>query len=358
MPTSHFRSIAVLTLFAGAVLSFGTDSFLKSLPALPTLNVSTVPSNGDINPYGVAYVPSGFPHGGAISSGDILVSNFNASSNLQGTGTTIVAISQTGVQKLFFQGKGLGLTTAIAVLKGGYVLVGSVPTTDGTTSTINQGSLIVLDRFGNELESISNTAVLDGPWDMTVEDEGATAHAFISNVLSGTVTRLDISESPSFWITNAIQIGSDYTHQPNAAALVVGPTGLAYDNIRDILYVASTGDNAIYAISSAGRRLSDYGKGRLVYADNSHLRGPLALVLAPNGNLIAANGDAINADSNFPSEMVEFTTTGKFVDQLSVDSSGEGGAFGLALTRIGNDWQFAAVDDITNTLKVWNVPIH
>src|SRR5215472_10531864 len=52
---------------------------------LPTgfLEMSTVPSNGDLNPYGVAFVPDGFP-GGALSPGDILVSNFNNSQNQQG----------------------------------------------------------------------------------------------------------------------------------------------------------------------------------------------------------------------------------------------------------------------------------
>jgi hypothetical protein len=41
---------------------------------------STVPANGDLNPYGVAFVPPGFPKGGAIAPGDILVSNFNGAS--------------------------------------------------------------------------------------------------------------------------------------------------------------------------------------------------------------------------------------------------------------------------------------
>ena len=357
MPTFQIKALAVLSLLGSALLTGGSQSFLKSLPASPSLDVSTIPANGDVNPYGVAYVPTGFAHGGKLSPGDILVSNFNNSANLQGTGTTIVGTSQSGVQQQFFQALGLGLTTALGVLRGGYVLVGSVPTTDGTISTIGQGSLIVLDKKGNQVLTLSDAALLDGPWDLAVQDNGDFAHVFISNVLSGTVTRLDIRVSPSFWIYNATQIGSGYMHQPNAAALVVGPTGLVFDAAEDFLYVASTGDNAIYGIAGASGRTSDGGKGRLVYADNAHLRGPLGLVMAPNGNLIATNGDAINADANFPSEMIEFTQKGKFVDQASVDLSGEGGAFGLALTQVGANWQLAAVDDVTNTLKVWNVPI-
>lgn len=356
MPTNHLKFFATVSLLGAAMYSFGSDSFLKGLPASPAINASTVPANGDVNPYGVAYVPSGFASGGKLSPGDILVSNFNNSANLQGTGTTIVSISQNGTQQLFFQGQGLGLTTAIGVLKGGYVLVGSVPTTDGTSTTISSGSLIVLDKSGNQVLTISDPSLLGGPWDMTVQDDGSFAHIYISNVLKGTVTRLDVMVLPHLWISSATQIGSGFKSQPNAAALVVGPTGLVYDAAVDTLFVASTGDNAIYRINGAGSRNSDGGRGRLVYSDSAHLSGPLGLVLAPNGNLITTNGDAVNANANSPSEMIEFTTSGKFVYELSVDASGEGGAFGLALAQIGPNWQLAAVDDVTNTLKVWNVP--
>jgi len=91
-----------------------------------------------LNPYGVAFVPHGFP-AGKLNPGDVIVSNFNDSANVQGTGTTIVSISSSGQQSLFFQGQpGLGFTTALGSLKRGFVLVGNVPTTDGTCGTIGQ----------------------------------------------------------------------------------------------------------------------------------------------------------------------------------------------------------------------------
>ena len=135
----------------------------------------------------------------------------------------------------------------------------------------------------------------------------------------------------------------------------MGPTGLAYDGDKHVLYVASTDDNAIYAIPDADDTQSDHGKGTLVYRDNAHLRGPLGLVLAPNGNLITTNGDAINGDPNHPSEMIEFTPSGHFVAALSVDPGGQGGAFGLALTGTDDSLKIAAVDDVNNTLKLWSV---
>ena len=67
------------------------------------------------------------------------------------------------------------------------------------------------------------------------------------------------------------------------------------------------------------------------------MRGPLSLALAPNGDLITANGDAVNANAKFPSELVEFTPKGHFIAQRSVDTSAQGGAFGLAIDQASGD---------------------
>ena len=40
----------------------------------------------------------------------------------------------------------------------------------------------------------------------------------------------------------------------------------------------------------------------MIIATGGQLRKPLALVLAPNGDLITRNGDAVNADPTQPSE--------------------------------------------------------
>jgi hypothetical protein len=350
---------------------------LGSLQAIPSLSakapivpnlpngafqtVSTVPANGDLNPYGVAFVPPGFPSGGTLSAGDILVSNFNNSANQQGTGTTIVAITPNGGESTFFQGPStpgqLGLTTALGVLQRGFVIVGSVPASYdsmGNLVSVGQGSLMILDRNGNVVTPISNSTYLDGPWDLTVNDQGSRAEVFVSNVLSGTVTRIDlkIPKSGDPIIESLTRIGSGYLTRTDPAALVIGPTGLAYNPKNGTLYVASTGDNEIFAIPNAAQRSSDAGMGRLVYKDAAHLQGPLGLVLAPNGDLITTNGDAINPDPNQPSELIEFTPGGKFVGEFSIDSS-PGAAFGLAVSNVGGVLRLAAVDDNTNSLDVW-----
>jgi hypothetical protein len=157
-------------------------------------------------------------------------------------------------------------------------------------------------------------------------------------------------------------VANGYSHVPNAGAVVLGPTGLAFEAATDTLYVASTNDNAIYSVSDARARSDAARKGTLVFA-SEHLRGPLALRLAPNGHLLTANGDAVNADSLHPSEIVEFTSRGEFVREYNVDAS-QGGAFGLD-TRANDDnsraddddgFNFAVVDDVTNSLMVVRLP--
>lgn len=326
------------------------------------VNSTTIPADGDLNPYGVAFVPEGFPSGGSIGRGDVLVSNFNDSGNVQGTGTTIVqltpdgALAPPGSAITFFTSKLPGLSTALGVLRRGFVLVGNVPTTDGTFATIGQGGLQVIDRHGSWVQTLTDPVFLDGPWDLAIDDEGAAAHVFVSNVLNGTVSRLDIAVgSGAIVVVKQTTIANGYTHVPNAGAVVLGPTGLAFDDATDTLYVASTADNAIYSVARASVATSAVNKGNLVFS-GAHLHGPLALRFAPNGNLLTANGDAVNADPEHPSEIVEFTKWGQFVREYDVDSS-EGGAFGIDAVRDSDGgFNYAVVDDVTNNLSVYRLP--
>ena len=330
------------------------------------IQVSTVPANGDTNPYGVAFVPFGFPPGGPLKLGDILVSNFNNSAGQSGTGTTIVRVTPTGQQTLFFNGNPtnlppptLGLTTALGVLSRGFVLVGNLPTADGTPATIQApGSLLVINRQGQQIATISDPLLLDGPWDLTILDGGGWAKVFVSNVLNGTVTRLDLDVGTNnVTVKTKVQIANGYTFTTNQVALVLGPTGLAFDRVTGILYVASTADNAIYAIENAAVATQPQVKGTLVYQDTAHLRGPLALAFTPNGHLITANGDAVNASPtpSQNSEIVEFTKDGNFVAQFSIDSA-VGAAFGIAVGTLPVVLaRLAAVDDTRNDLTVFTL---
>jgi DNA-binding beta-propeller fold protein YncE len=358
------RGVAVVVLALAGWTSqssavAGDEAFLPR-----AVNSTTIPANGDVNPYGVAFVPEGFPEGGALAPGDVLVSNFNNSANAQGTGTTIVqlrpggTLAPPGTAVTFFVSSLSGLSTALGALRGGFVLVGNVPTSDGTFATIGQGALQIIDRSGNVVQTWTDAVFLDGPWDLTLDDHGSWARIFVTNVLNGTVTRLDVAiTSAGLTLLKKTAVAMGYQSVPNAAALVLGPTGLAYDAQSDTLYVASTGDNAIYAVSQAGHRISAAVLGHRVFA-GPQLRGPLALRWAPNGDLLAANGDAVNADPLHPSEIVEFTIWGQFVREYNVDSS-QGGAFGID-TVLGWDsrYNYAVIDDVTNNLLVVHLEQH
>ncbi|HUC53648.1 MAG TPA: hypothetical protein VMR90_06360 [Candidatus Cybelea sp.] len=332
----------------------------RNQPFLPTpvRSVSTVPANGDVNPYGVAFVPAHFPSGGTVNPGNILVSNFNNSKNLQGTGTTIIDVPAVGSPTVFFQGQApLGLSTALNILQKGFVLVGNFPSTDGTCGTAQPGSILVINKSGQQVGSIADPSFINGPWDSALFDQGNTAKFFVANGLTGTIARLNLVVGASgVTVASATQIASGYGFQCDPVTFVDAPTGLVYDPEQDVLYVASTVDNTVFAVQDAGGRTRDGGKGRVVYTDATHLHGPLGMAMAPNGHLVVSNNDAINPDPNQPSEIVEFTTAGKFAKQISVDPA-QGGSFGLAIASSGDVARFAAVDDNASILLIWTLPL-
>ena len=122
---------------AGAASAGSVPAFVGPLHHVTTL-ASTVPGNGDVNPYGVAVIPRSTGH---LGQGNTLISNFNDKANAQGTGTTIVQITPHGHVSLFAQINpnlsgcpgGVGLTTALVVLRSGWVIVGSLPTGTATS---------------------------------------------------------------------------------------------------------------------------------------------------------------------------------------------------------------------------------
>ncbi|MGO9675076.1 MAG: hypothetical protein ACLPSF_13085 [Methylocella sp.] len=343
-------AISCIAIAASATLA-------QAAPILPfgPATVSTVPSNGDVNPYGVAFAPSTVPTNGVLQPGDILVSNYNNSANLQGTGRTIVRIDKHGKVSTFFKSSSYqGLTGALGILSNGIVLVGALPTADGTAATVQPGAILVIDHNGALIATLNNKAFVNGPWGMAVQElNPGFAHIYYTNVLDGTVKRLHISYTAnSVGVLGVHPIGAGLSHRLDPAALVLGPSGVTYDATHDLLYVADSATNAIYSIAKASN-LSSPATAQLVYSDNVHLHGPLDLGLLPNGDLVVANSDGSNVDPKQPSELVEFTTTGKFVAQQSVDPN-NGGAFGFSFVALGPDAiKFAAVDDNQNSLTSW-----
>jgi hypothetical protein len=367
MKHSTVRLVAVVLACALVVVPSVTSSHRLSLiGSLNTISTvaSTVPSNGDINPYGVAVVPTTT---GESTRGDILVSNFNNGGNLQGTGTTIVEIASGGHSRLFAQihsndlagscaGR-VGLTTALVVLRKGWVIAGSLPTADGMSATSKPGCLIVLNSRGHFVETIAG-AMIKGPWDMTAFDGGEWAALFVTNVLNGTVAgspnvvqrgtvvrvvlsvpdQAEKDDLPA--VQSQIVIGSGFGERTDPGALVVGPTGVSLGN-DGTLYVADTLANRIADIPNALVRRTSAGIGRTISV-NGALNGPLGLAVAPNGDILVANAN----DGN----LVETTPAGVQIATKTVDTAGAGTLFGLAIAPATEAVYF--VDDGTNTLNL------
>jgi hypothetical protein len=341
-------------------------SFVGPFNTIGTV-ASTVPANGDVNPYGVAVAPVSK---GLLVKGDVLVSNFNNSGNLQGTGSTIVEISPSGNLTQFAEldpstlpgacPGGIGLTTALVALKSGWVIVGSLPTMDGSSATAQAGCLIVLDSSGNPVETIAGGAI-NGPWNMTARDHRGNADLFVSNVLNGTVAaggntvdggtvvRIDLKnlEQHKPRIHSITTIGQGFPERTDPAALVVGPTGLGLGR-NDTLYVADSAANRIASIRHAATTRSASDAGDTV-ATGSALNDPLGLVIGPGGDILTVNG----GDGN----LVETTPSGQQVAVKVLDSTpvppglpGNGTLFGLAVAPGGMGVYF--VDDGTNTLNL------
>jgi hypothetical protein len=354
-------ALALALATGSTAVGAASTPFLAPLRSVMTVG-STVPANGDVNPYGLAVVPATI---GALRAGDYLVSNFNARSNEQGTGSTIVELTPSGRLSLFAHitaqtlpgpcPGGVGLTTALAILPGGYVVVGSLPTANGQSATAHYGCLIVLDSAGRAVETIAG-ANIEGPWDLAAVTRGATATLFVSNVLNGgaragvhtvdnsTVVRIRLRTSAGAKpaVLGEQVVASGIPWRDDKAALAIGPTGLALAG-DGTLFVADTLDSRIIAIPDALTRSSALPDRGITLSRGGRLKQPLGLELAPNGDIITTN--AGNGD------VVETTQSGRQVASTAADAkAGAGSLFGLAVAPGGRGLLY--VDDATNTVRL------
>lgn len=374
------RGIALVTTLAGAaaMLAPAGDVRAEERGYLETIHrhvtrTSTVTENGDLNPYAVVIAPVA---AGKIQKDDVLVTNFNNVSNLQGTGGTIIdynpVTKKTTLianlpQRLQQCPGGVGLGTAMTMLKSGWIVVGSAPSTDGSTRTKGDGCLLVLDANGSLVATWSGPNIND-PWgNMATIDNGTTATLFVSmagfdvpgpdvrdpatgypvTVNKATVLRIELSvpqgKPPA--IVSQTVVADGFGQRADRDAFLIGPTGLVLgpDNT---LYVSDALANQIVAIPEATTRNDSAGTGRTITKDGL-LKRPLAMTVAPNGNLLVTN--AKNG------QVVEINpSTGRQVYAQWIDTDqaqsppGNGDLFGIAMKPDGSGFYY--VEDDVNTL--------
>jgi hypothetical protein len=321
---------------------FSTVSTIAS--AVPTSG----PAAGDQNPYGVAVVPRS---AGDLVRGNVLVSNFNDGTNAQGTGSSIMEIAPNGTAHVFAvvppptATPSVGLTTALVVLRSGFVVVGSLPAPGGMSSAATGGALSVLDSTGHVVKTITGGDI-NGPWDMTAVDKTSSATLFVTNVLNGTVkadgnvvhdgtvVRIQLltrsGRAPEVRSNHIIADG--FAEQTSPSALVVGPTGVGLGD-GGALFVADSLNNRVAAVPGALTRTAVLHGGGVTISSGGKLNDPLGLAIAPNGDIITMNGNDGRAVETSPAGVQVFSRT--LVDP------GAGDLFGLAVAPDGDGLYFS-----------------
>ena len=376
LPHALHRTALALACALGFAAHAGAEprGFLESIHRHTTLS-STVTDNGDLNPYAVVVAPV---TAGKVMKDDVLVDNFNNISNLQGTGTTIVGFRpDTGQSYLFArlpQGLpqcpgGVGLTTAMTMLKTGWVIVGSTPSKDGTTATKGDGCVIVLDPNG-KIVSVWSGPTINDPWgNMAVIDEGPTATLFISMagfdlpspavidpatglprvIRKSTVLRLRLTMAngkPPV-LVDQTTVGDGFAARADVDNFLLGPTGLALSGDKT-LYVTDGLDNVITAIPNAMSREDSAGTGTVV-TKGGLLSWPLAMAWSPEGHLLVCNGK--------DGRLVEVDpVAGKqiYAQWINTDQAqsppGNGDLFGIAMTP-DNKGFYYVMDDVNALVR-------
>ena len=375
MPTLAYAALTVaLTVGGAAKLAIADEphGFLETVHRHVMLT-STVPDDGDQNPYALIVAPVA---AGKVQQGDVLVDDFNDLSNLQGTGTTIVDYRPSTRQTTLFANLphqvaqcpgGIGLTTAMTMLKSGWVIVGSTPSRDGTTRTKGPGCLLVLDPNG-KLAEVWAGPDINGPWgNMAVIDNGDSATLFVSMagfdvpgpqvrdpatgfpviVAKATVLRIDLAIPPGQApaIKSRTVVADGFGQRADPGVFLIGPTGLAL-GADGTLYASDALGNRVVAIPDAVTRTTSAGTGREVTKDGL-LHRPLALIMLPNGHLLACNarnGQVVELDPRTGQQIYA-----QWIDTNQAQSPpGNGDLFGIALKPDGKGFYY--IEDDMNAL--------
>jgi hypothetical protein len=364
MTHSQCLSLALAAYLSQAMPALAESAFLPKIKTHHLLT-STQPANGDQNPYALVVAPV---TAGAVQKDDVLVDNFNNNANLQGTGSTIIDYRPSTGQMTVFAAiphdlpgcrAGIGLSTAMTMLRSGWVIVGSAPSTDGTTKTLGAGCLIILDSTGKVAGTIAGPAI-DDPWgNMAVIDSGGTATLFVSNAGFGigapgqpvqhqaTILRLNLAIPPGKppVVTSQTVVANGLGAQADAGVFLIGPTGLALGP-DGTLYLSDAIGNRVAAIPDAATRPDSAGQGKDI-SKNGLLNRPLAMGFAANGHLLLVNG--LNG------QVVEINpATGGQDGAMWIDADeaqtppGSGDLFGIAMMPGGNGFYY--VEDDVNAL--------
>jgi hypothetical protein len=327
-----------------------TTAEMPRLLHIKTIGSTVDPQNGDQNPYGldVAKIDAGLLH-----SGDLVVCNFNNAANVQGTGTTIVALHPhpNAAPLRIAQNAALLGCDALALAPSDTIWAAAFAANDNPIVSPS-GALI--------------DALAGGPWHGPFGETFAPAHPpfvaafYVSNAGDGSIVRVNIR--PSGFTFDVIATG--FAVNNGAPGGILGPSGLQYDNSRDALSVIDGQDNSVTVL----RHVSFIPAGGLAFKNGvpsgvaaflarrifqgPPLNGPISSALLPDGHLVIGN----TLDPAGTNLLVEITRGGRLAATKNVDTGAAGALFGMVATGTGDDdAQLYFNDDNDNTVKVLTI---
>ena len=323
-----------------------STSLLKALKKQVVIGSTIDPKHGQLNPYGLAVAPSTT---GDFTAGDLVVCNFNAKSNVQGTGYTIVALHPTPGSKplLVAASKVLKGCDALALSSGDDIWAADFSANDNPVFGAN-----------GTLETNIKGAPFDHPWGQVFAQSASSAAFYASNAGNGEIIRINLASKFTYDV-----IAKGFAVNHGKPGSIFGPSGLTYDPNGDILYIVDGTNNTVVAFSNvssipAGGIIVEKGgktfKGpsandaRLVFS-GSPLNGPISATLLPNENLVIGN----TGNASGQNIMVELTPSGTVLATRNVDKGASGSLFGIVATGTSDaDTKIYFNDDNDNNLQV------
>jgi hypothetical protein len=325
-----------------------------SSPILPrfthNLTIGSTMVKREGNPYGLDVAKNA---AGPIAAGDLVICNFNNAANVQGTGSTILALHPVVGSKptLIAQDPSLIGCNALALSPAGVSWSAAFSANDNPL--VSAGGAVL-------------TTLAFGPWhgpfgEAFAPNRGPFGKAafYVTNAGDGTIVRVNILSAGGF---SYDVIATGFAINGGAPGSILGPSGLQYDGKNDTLYIVDGADDSLTLF----KRVSTIPPGG-IFAKNgsfggpfhnraqrvfsgSPLNGPISSALLPNGHLVL--GNTLDADGR--NLMVEISPSrGKVAATKNVDTGAAGALFGMVATGSSDDdVQLFYNDDNTNSLNV------
>jgi hypothetical protein len=305
-------------------------SLLKQLKNQVVIGSTIDPVNGSQNPYGLSVAPT---TAGKFTAGDLVICNFNAKGNQEGSGKSIVALHpKPGSKPIHITQNATTLgCDALALSPDDTIWAASMVANDNPI--ISSNGKVLGNIFGKPFSQ---------PFGQIFAQPSSGSPAFYeTNARTGTVVRINLGSTFTYDV-----IGKGFPRNRAVAGAALCPSGLAYDTNNDTLYFVDGKNNTLVAfknvssIPNGGITATQNGMAfsgpnasdaRVVFAGKP-INGPISTALLPNGNLVVGN----TLDPNGINLMIEVSTAGKLLDVRNIDKGPAGAIFGMVATGTNN----------------------